>query len=426
MISRMTMKFVMLATFATVFLFSASAYAAKPGEVLTSPESGWQRYDDTDPNIYWSTTPTRFSPVPDWYNKTDTGSATIGTKIVFYFQGTQVRLIGGTYKNKSNNISVKIDGNPAGEFSQYSSTAIAQVLLFENKGLNSGIHMVEVTNNQSAWMELDAVDIDATGSLIGFQPTNLQASIDNSVVTLHWDSIPQASGYNVKRSTTAGGPYTTIASAVTSNFYKDTSAISGVTYYYVVCTVTFGCESSNSVEAKAALPQIPETPNELKASAGSASVKLNWSSVSNAIGYNLKRASASGGPYTTIATVTGTTYTDLSVSNGNTYYYVISAVNSDGESKNSKEVSATPAELVVHRVLLTLTLTTGLEKEYDLSLDEVNAFLDWYEKKSAGSGAALFIFNKHENNIGPFKSRKDYIVYDKILTFGINEYVPAR
>lgn len=30
--------------------------------------------------------------------------------------------------------------------------------------------------------------------------------------------------------------------------------------------------------------------------------------------------------------------------------------------------------------------------------------------------------NKHDNNKGPFSSRKDYVIYDKILTFQVNEY----
>jgi cellulose 1,4-beta-cellobiosidase len=52
----------------------------------------------------------------------------------------------------------------------------------------------------------------------------------------------------------------------------------------------------------------------------------------------------SGGPYTTIASgVTATSYLDSGLTNGLTYFYVVSAVNSAGESVNSAEKSATPA-----------------------------------------------------------------------------------
>ena len=43
-----------------------------------------------------------------------------------------------------------------------------------------------------------------------------------------------------------------------------------------------------------------------------------------------------------IGSATTTTYSDITAQNGNTYYYVVSAVNSAGESDNSTEVSAMP------------------------------------------------------------------------------------
>lgn len=67
-------------------------------------------------------------------------------------------------------------------------------------------------------------------------------------------------------------------------------------------------------------------------------------------------------------------------------------------------------------------MTTGLEKEFDLSMKEVNDFISWYEGKQAGSGSASYAINKHDNNKGPFSSRKDYMLYDRILTFEVSEY----
>ncbi|MNI77667.1 hypothetical protein D3C73_1339760 [compost metagenome] len=67
-------------------------------------------------------------------------------------------------------------------------------------------------------------------------------------------------------------------------------------------------------------------------------------------------------------------------------------------------------------------MNTGLEKEFDLSMDEVNAFIAWYENKQSGTGTASYAINKHDNNKGPFTSRKDYIIFDKILTFSVDEY----
>ncbi|MNV95223.1 hypothetical protein D3C71_1900920 [compost metagenome] len=67
-------------------------------------------------------------------------------------------------------------------------------------------------------------------------------------------------------------------------------------------------------------------------------------------------------------------------------------------------------------------MTTGIEKEYDLPIDEVQAFLDWYDARDAGSGPAKYAINKHNNNKGPFIKRTDYVIFDKILTFEVSEY----
>ncbi len=88
---------------------------------------------------------------------------------------------------------------------------------------------------------------------------------------------------------------------------------------------------------------VPATPMGLAASAGNQQVGLAWSASTGAASYNVKRGTASGGPYTQAANPTGTSYTDSGLTNGTTYYYVVSAVNTAGESANSSQASATPA-----------------------------------------------------------------------------------
>lgn len=82
----------------------------------------------------------------------------------------------------------------------------------------------------------------------------------------------------------------------------------------------------------------------------------------------------------------------------------------------------TPGQSTADRAILIVTMNTGLEKEFDLSMEEVNSFITWYESKQSGSGTASYAINKHDNNKGPFISRKDYVIFDKILTFSVDEY----
>jgi len=90
-------------------------------------------------------------------------------------------------------------------------------------------------------------------------------------------------------------------------------------------------------------PPPPAAPTGLAATAGNARVSLSWTASSGATSYNVKRATVTGGPYTTIATgVTATTFTDTGLANGTTFFYVVSAVNAGAESPNSNQAQATP------------------------------------------------------------------------------------
>ena len=100
---------------------------------------------------------------------------------------------------------------------------------------------------------------------------------------------------------------------------------------------------TNTYVAYGAAPQPPPAPTGLTATAGNAQVSLSWTASTGATSYNVKRATATGGPYSVVASgVTGTTYTNTGLTNGTTYFYVASAMNAAGESPNSNEASATP------------------------------------------------------------------------------------
>jgi fibronectin type 3 domain-containing protein len=103
----------------------------------------------------------------------------------------------------------------------------------------------------------------------------------------------------------------------------------------------------------------PAGPGSLTASAGNEQISLNWNVVASATGYNIKRATISGGPYIAIGASTGTSYTDITVSGGTTYYYVVSAQTPAGETANSGEADAVPAGPALPRVLLKFDEVSG-------------------------------------------------------------------
>jgi Fibronectin type III domain len=183
------------------------------------------------------------------------------------------------------------------------------------------------------------------GSSAPATPTNLTATAGNQQASLSWTASSSAASYAVKRAMASGGPYTTVGSPAATT-YVDTSLANGTTYYYVVLAVNAIGASGSSNQATAtpaAPPAAPAAPLNLTATGGDQQVSLKWTASTGATSYNVKRAATNGGPYTTVASPAGTTYTDTPVTNGTTYYYVVTAVNANGESANSIQASATPS-----------------------------------------------------------------------------------
>ncbi|HEY0706603.1 MAG TPA: discoidin domain-containing protein, partial [Polyangia bacterium] len=197
-------------------------------------------------------------------------------------------------------------------------------------------------------------------------PAGLTATAGNTQVSLAWNSSSGATSYTVKRSTTSGGPYSTVVGGLAGTSYTNTGLTNGTTYHYVVTASNSSGESGNSNQASATPNlSVPSAPTGVVASPGNNQVGLTWNAVSGATSYTVKRATTSGGPYTNVGTgLTATSYTNTGLTNGTTYYFVVSASNSAGESGNSGQVSATPSGAATcQAVALTATGATASSQE---------------------------------------------------------------
>jgi alpha-L-arabinofuranosidase len=97
-------------------------------------------------------------------------------------------------------------------------------------------------------------------------PTGLTAAPDDAQVALTWTASANASGYNIRRATTNGGPYVVIATNVTRLAFTDTNLLNGTNYYYVVSATNTVSGSGNSTQASArpvskVPPKMSVTPN---------------------------------------------------------------------------------------------------------------------------------------------------------------------
>ena len=133
-----------------------------------------------------------------------------------------------------------------------------------------------------------------------------------------------------------------------SSPYTQAGLIDGTTCYFVVTAVNSAGESAASSQVSAT-PQAqslpPSAPTGVAALAGSAQVTVSWNPVSGATSYNIYWSTSGGVTVATGTQILGATspYVQSGLTAGATYYYVVTAVNANGESTASSPVSATPA-----------------------------------------------------------------------------------
>lgn len=199
-------------------------------------------------------------------------------------------------------------------------------------------------------------------------PTGVSATPGNAQVTVSWPAVTGAVSYNLYWAT-ASGVTTATGTKITgvTSPYILTGLTNGTSYYFVVTDVVTEVngngESAVSAEVNAqptATPP-PSVPTGLTAVAGDLQATISWPLVPNTDSYNIYWSTTDG-----VTPANGTQIADVAnpyimtgLTDGTTYYYVVTAVNSNGESAPSPEASCTPMQPVPQGVSATAGPGTG-------------------------------------------------------------------
>ena len=235
-----------------------------------------------------------------------------------------------------------------GLFDAVKITLLQGVLTITNKQTGAVIYTGNVTDILNG--NLDEDNMPNPGDMPD-HPGDVKAVGGDGQVTISWKAVGNAISYNIYWSlstpvTKATG--TKIAGAVSP--YVQTGLAADTRYYYIVTAVNSAGESEASdrvsattTSAPAPAPTIPAAPVGVSATGGTKQVTVSWPAVSGATSYNLYWSATAGVTKATGTKISGVT--SPTVQNGltdsTTYYYILTAVNSAGESDASVQVAAT-------------------------------------------------------------------------------------
>lgn len=149
------------------------------------------------------------------------------------------------------------------------------------------------------------------------------ASTNYNAIKITWKKAKNAKKYQVYRATSKNGSYK-LVKTTTSKSYTNTGLTTGKKYYYKIRGVNGSTKGSFSAK-KYATPKLKQVSGASAKSASYSSIKISWSKVSGAKGYQVYRATSKNGSYTKVKTTTSTSYTNTGLTTGKTYYYKVRA-----------------------------------------------------------------------------------------------------
>jgi prepilin-type N-terminal cleavage/methylation domain-containing protein len=172
-------------------------------------------------------------------------------------------------------------------------------------------------------------------------PVCTGASSSSSQITVNWNSVANATSYNLRYSTSAA-----MTSPITTNGLTGTSRVvtglaAGTTYYFQVMAVNGSINSGWSIICSQITNVPPPTCNASTLNSNT-QITPSWSAVGGATSYTFQYATNPG--FASPSTITGITSTSRTVSglnNGTTYYFRVAALSGATSSVYASCPSAT-------------------------------------------------------------------------------------
>lgn len=180
--------------------------------------------------------------------------------------------------------------------------------------------------------------------------TGLKVSLPKYIeLSLSWNAVNGATGYEITRSTSATGTYAMVANVENALTFVNSGLAFNATYYYKVRayrTVDGVKVYGNATAYVSGKTTLETVLNPTAAYTAYNANKLTWSAVNGATGYEIYRSTGTSTYYAYLTATTATSYTNTSLYTNTKYNYKIRAYRLVGTVKVygafSSIVSATP------------------------------------------------------------------------------------
>jgi hypothetical protein len=285
----------------------------------SSTESGGSPANAIDGNIStrWSTGASQVNG--QWF-QIDMGATNTFNEIVLDAGSSSSDYPRGFRVNLSNDGSNW--GNPVATGA--GSSAVTTIYFATNSACY--IRITQTGSVSGIWWSIHELNVYGTVGTPPAAPTGLGAAAGDSQAILTWSNSPNATAYNLKRSTLSGGPYSVVAGNLAALTFTNSSLANGNNYFFVVSALNLAGESANSAPVSA-LP-VSFSPPPLNWVIGGNQLQLAWPQDHTSWSLQVQTNDPASGLGTNWVSVpdslaTNLIYVPLDAANGNVFFRLV-------------------------------------------------------------------------------------------------------
>lgn len=251
----------------------------------------------------------------------------------------------------------------------------------------------------------ETADLPAPGSVT-------QEKITYNSVTIQWDSVQNAFGYQISYAKKEDGEYT-VAGTTTADVlsYQCKGLATGTQYEFRVCALDENGNAGNNASVEV-LPYLKKTKFTNVATPQMKKVLLEWKKVAGAMNYELYRKTAKQEAYELLAVTAETVYTDEAVTAGESYSYQVRAIR-DENGKTAQAKFSEPATVQLS--------SAAMQFESCEAVNYRSVKLTWQQDPAA---SGYYIYRSVKEN-GTYRKIKT-INGNQILSYTDSKIVPGK